>query len=145
VSDPAHPALLGQPLEGHDNVVNAVAFSPRGHLLASGSSDDSASLWNVAKPAQPKLLSQGQQAVTATGAVWTVAFSPDASTLAMGTDTGYPQNSTEDYLYLWNVIDPARPVYLSEPTGHGGPVYAVAFSPKGSILASGSADQTICL
>ena len=37
LTDPAHPAPLGQPLTGHTSTVFSVAFSPDGHTLASGS------------------------------------------------------------------------------------------------------------
>ena len=53
LTDPAHPAPLGQPLTGHTNAVTRVAFSPDGHTLASGSRDDTVRLWNLTDPAHP--------------------------------------------------------------------------------------------
>jgi WD40 repeat protein len=64
VTDPAHPRPLGRPLtsgqplttpslpltSGPGNTVNAVAFSPDGHTLASGNADGTVRLWNVAHP-----------------------------------------------------------------------------------------------
>jgi WD40 repeat protein len=47
VTDPTHPIPLGQPLTGHTDTVNAVAFSPDGHTLASGSTDQTAQLWEM--------------------------------------------------------------------------------------------------
>jgi WD40 repeat protein len=47
VTDPAHPAPLGQPLTGHTKEVNAVVFSPDGHTLATGSSDQTIWLWGM--------------------------------------------------------------------------------------------------
>jgi WD40 repeat protein len=45
VTDPAHPAPLGQPLQGHTDTVWSVAFSPDGHTVASGSADHTIRVW----------------------------------------------------------------------------------------------------
>ncbi|KAF9066514.1 WD40-repeat-containing domain protein [Rhodocollybia butyracea] len=37
----------GNPLQGHTNGVNSVAFSPDGKKIVSGSSDNSVRIWNV--------------------------------------------------------------------------------------------------
>ena len=58
VTDPAHPIPAGGPLAGPTSYVEAVAFSPDGHLLAAGSADDTVWLWDVADPAKPRLASQ---------------------------------------------------------------------------------------
>jgi WD40 repeat protein len=127
---------LSTPLAGHTDNVWAVAFSPDGHTLASGSRDQTVRLWNVTDPAHPTPL--GQPLTGHTNDVNAVAFSPDGHTLASG--------SRDHTVRLWNVTDPAHPTPLGQPlTGHTDNVNAVAFSPDGHTLASGSFDHTVRL
>ena len=69
-------------LEGHGAWVRSVAFSPDGTTLASGSSDGTAKLWDVAsREAIATLYPRGYQ-------VTSVDFSPDGTILA-GTGGGH--------------------------------------------------------
>jgi len=113
---------LSTPLAGHTSYVDAVAFSPDGHTLVTGSADQTVRLWNVADPAHPTPL--GSPLTGHTNAVDAVAFSPDGHTLASG--------SWDHTVRLWNVADPAHPTPLGQPlTGHTNTVNAVAYSPAG--------------
>jgi WD40 repeat protein len=70
------------PLAEHSDVVWSVAFTPDGKTLASGSSDSTIKLWNVAA---------GQAALTLRGhhgSVTGVAFSPDGQLLASSDGQG---------------------------------------------------------
>jgi eukaryotic-like serine/threonine-protein kinase len=63
-------------LEGHDNSLLNLAFSPDGTLLAAGCRNGNVLLWDV---------TSGQTLATVPahqGAIWSVAFSPDGRTLA---------------------------------------------------------------
>ncbi len=65
VANPAHPRLLGVILTGGAvfnsvALVNSLAFSGDGHMLAFGDYDGTVQLWDVADPAHPRPLSQPQ-------------------------------------------------------------------------------------
>jgi WD40 repeat protein len=68
------------------------------------------------------------------GAVLSVAFSPDGKTVATGNQGGTVK--------LWSTATRQEILVLK---GHSGRVHAVAFSPDGSLLASGSEDTTVKL
>ena len=86
-------AVLSTPLTGHTKDVHAVVFSPDGHILATGSTDQTAQLWNVTDPAHPDPL--GQPLTGHTDNVEAVAFSMDGHTLATG--------SADHTIRLWGM------------------------------------------
>ena len=108
------------------------AFSPGWELIAAyctEGGDRVVKLWNrtgteMARIPQPK-------------PVFSLAFSADRSTLAVGTWRGT--------IEFWNVSSPERPFHLKSLAGHVGPVEAVDFGPHGRRLASGGRDRTVKL
>ena len=107
-------------LKGHTEQINAVAFSPDGTLLASGSGyntseDHTVRLWDVAS----RELLATLEVPGAWDGVRSVAFSPDGTTLAWGAGA----------VTLWDV-ESRREIATLEG------VEPVVFSPDGATLAS---------
>jgi len=117
------PQPLLRTLDGHQDKVLSVAFSPDGQTLASASADNTIKLWN---PAAGTLL---RSLVGHQGSVNSVAFSPDGQTLASA--------SADNTIKLWN---PATGSLLRTLVGHEDSIRSVAFSPDGKTLASASDD-----
>jgi hypothetical protein len=115
-------------LEGHTDWVTAVAFSPDGRRILTGSPDQTALLWDAASGAPLKTL-QGHA-----GSVYAVAFSPDGTRILTG--------SGDNTARLWDAASGAQ---LKTLEGHTGPVSAVAFSPDGTHILTGSWDNTALL
>lgn len=119
-------------LDGHADLVRAVAFSADGHRLAaaggrSGSGGE-VRVWDVSGE-QPKPV------VTIAGhkdTVLAVAFSTDGAMLATG--------SYDKLVKLWDATTGAEIRTLQE---HSDAVYSVAFIPGRNELVSGAGDRTL--
>lgn len=124
------PALLKKkiyknPGVAHLDMVNSLAFSPDGTLLASGGYRE-VKLWR--RP----LGSRQYDWSAAKGEVTVVVASPDGKSLATGGSDGSVK--------LWNLSD-GKPGKAT--AGHAKAIMALAFSPDGSQLASASEDRSI--
>ena len=117
-------------LEGHAEMVRALAFSPDGALLAAAGGAPGRGgevvLWDVA------LKTEVRRIVGHHDNILGVAFSPDGSTLATC--------SYDRTIILWDVATGESKHLLKD---HVDAVYAVAFSPDGKYLASGAGDRTV--
>ena len=107
--------------------VLALAFSPDGTQLASGSRDTTVRLWDTATINDAPITLRKH-----TGWTNALAFSPDGKILASG--------STDKTVHLWNTTTGEL---IATLTGHLSGIAALTFSPDGSTLASGSTDGTI--
>lgn len=113
----------------HPPTTDAVAFSPDGHLLATGSTDHTVKLWDVKTGTSIRTLSDPHMQ-----AVLSLAFSPDGRTLAVGSEGGVPNPCSGDCTYgviLWDVQSGNVVRFFRY-----GKVRAVAYSPDGRTLAA---------
>jgi hypothetical protein len=112
-------------LEGHQDKITWITFSPDGKTLASSSEDYTIRLWDVASGKEMHLL-VGQE-----HEVESVAFSPDGKLLASGGRSGP--------IRFWNV---ATGEIVRQTEQNLGWVVGLAFSPDGKLLASGGTART---
>jgi WD40 repeat protein len=115
-------------------VTQTAAYSPDGHLVASGGFDHTVRLWN-ADTGQP----DGAPLTGHTGRVTGVAFSPDGQRIAsVGLD---------GELRLWDVAK--HQAVMAPATAGGRPgstgFWTVAYSPDGRLIATGGTDSNVRL
>jgi hypothetical protein len=105
-------------LEGHQDIVQSVSFSPDGQILATASYDNTVKLWR----------SDGSLIATLQGhtqPVMSVSFSPDGKMIASGSQDGTVR--------LW---DPNGKL-IGFIKAHNNSVLSVRFSPDGKTVATG--------
>lgn len=110
-----------------------VAISGDGHLVATGNVAGQVVLDTVNAD---RFGGSPRQLTGAISTIESIAISPDAATVAAGSDDGY--------VHLWDVRDPANPLRLPALSSNG-QVNSIAFSPDGRYLAAASIDRRIHL
>jgi WD40 repeat protein/predicted ATPase/tetratricopeptide (TPR) repeat protein len=130
-----HATFLLRTLQGHEDAVFAVAFSPDGLLLVSGSGDATIRLWQVATGA----LVATQQGHTA--GITAISIAPTVQPPIEGpTPFQYASAGKDGQVLLWSS---ASVTPLQTLQAHTERLLALAFHPDGATIFSGGADQTI--
>jgi len=114
-------------LRGHENFVNCVAISPDGKRIVSGSSDNTAKVWDA---------DSGEEIMTLRGHQYDVlsaSFSPDGKQIVSAGDYGE--------IKVWDASTGSEVMALNR---HDGWISSVVFSPDGKqIVSAGYDDNTI--
>jgi len=117
-----------QILEGHDDCVNSISFSPNGEYLASGSGDGTIKIWSLYKGTFKFLLTPEKQ-----DRIYLVAFSPDNNYFV--STSGW-----ERAIKLWQrKKERFSLLHTHKVSCH---IRSLAFSPDGKYLIYGS-DQLL--
>ncbi len=130
------------------NSSTRLAFSPDGRTLTAGGQRTEASIyvWELASGRLRLTLKHGED-------VACLAFSPDGTLLAAANNYNAYRNfapgpeslglkTPQPHVHLWDLIAGKEIQVLK---GHQGPISALAFSPDGKLLATGSYDTTVLL
>jgi len=117
---------LYRTLAGHTDVVYGLSFSHDGKTIASASRDQTVKVWNVTDGKLKRTLKGHQNGVNG------VLFSSDNQLIISG--------SEDKTIKIWRAADGTNITSFKNPT----PIYSLAFSPKGLMVASGD-DYSITL
>ncbi len=119
----------------HSKPVEIVAWSPLGHVVASGSDDSSVRIWNPFS-GKDSMVYRGH-----TTPVIALAWSPDGAYIASGTWQLHREpGASENQVHVWEAGTGRRIVLYD---GHSSWVNAVSWSPDGKYIASASSDRTV--
>jgi WD40 repeat protein len=118
-------------MKGHAGAVNGVAFAPDNLTVVTGSADWTVRSWDVKNPARP---AERFMPWSHLSHVYAVDFSLELDTLVSG--------SEDRVIRLWDLTKPELKTrnYLK---GESVPIYTVAYSPSGKLVAAGGASGVV--
>jgi WD40 repeat protein len=112
-------------LQGHEGMTQAIAFSRNGKFLVSSGKDKTLRVWDVNTGKNVRVLS---------------GLSEANSVLFGLNDRFWVSAHVDCNIQVWQTTNHQR---IARLTGHSDLVNAIALSPNGQLLVSGSADKTI--
>ena len=123
-------------LTGHTRRIKSLVFSPDGKMLASSDEYRTIKLWNMDT-------ATSHVTFKAPDSFYVLSFAPNGKLLASGCSDGSVRlwNATAKQQGLWGKTGQYLPTLTLK--GHKDGVSALAFSPDGKMLLSGSDDGTI--
>jgi len=135
-------------LRGHNWWVWQARFSPDGRRVVTASQDGKAVVWQVETSGHQVRVTKLTEFVEHDGPVYAAAFAPDGGRIASAGHDGSVRiwsplqiEPISVQARLQGKPDPANP--QRRLSGHTAPVRSVSFSPDGSLLVSGSQDNTV--
>ncbi|WP_433463567.1 NACHT domain-containing protein [Spirillospora sp. CA-128828] len=122
----------------HDDWVEAVAFSPDGTRLATGSNHGTTKVWDATSGDELLVISH-------IGPAQSVTFSPDGTRLATGTSGEWPADPDHRPAEIWDATTGEVLARLHTAPGRHSiiSVNSVSFSPDGTLLAAGTHGVTV--
>jgi WD40 repeat protein/beta-lactamase regulating signal transducer with metallopeptidase domain len=115
--------------DAHESLVRAVAYSPDGGRIVTGSSDGTVRIWDSTTGGQIRLLDYSETCMN----LMSVVFSPDGETVAAAGNYSDGLSETTGAVKLWNA---ASGDVLREFQLNGRTYFSLAFSSNGEMLAA---------
>ncbi|MFB2969419.1 WD40 repeat domain-containing protein [Aerosakkonema sp. BLCC-F183] len=125
---------LQHTLYGHEDAIGAIAISPDGENMATGSQDKTIKIWDLQTGKLIYNISNSLVWGTHTATVFYLSYSPDGQTLISG--------GADGTVKLWNLRNRDKPRTFKIPLMGG---LSIATSPNGEIIAAASWDKKIRL
>lgn len=130
----AHNGKLVMTLTGHQGIVYSASFNPSGTQLVTGSSDDTARIWDFVPRREVSVIASPQGTGAPEGSRRAV-YSPDGLWLAAG-------HGDQGAIGIWDANNGAV-VWMLTPKSLSGAVASVVFHPGGQVLAAGDVSGNI--
>ena len=128
IYDVAYTTQLRGQLTGHSRKVTAIAISPDGLIIATGSEDLTVILWDATTGESLR------QLIGHRGPISDLAFSPDGTQLvSVGNDAT---------IIVWDVVNQTQ---LQQLTGHRNVITGIDFAPDGNTIVTASGDDTLII